>query len=165
MHYAGALVDGTPFDNSYDRGVPISFQLGAGRVIQGWEQGIKDMCVGEKRRLLIPSELGYGKRGVGPIPANSDLCMYLISEPDLRSKDLGWTEIWEQCEKPVVEKMDPELPNFGGAKRTTKQTKSPIFSHFWKSSPIVYQFFWFVLLTSVFDVELVDIHGTPRDEL
>lgn len=76
VHYEGFLTDGTPFDSSYDRGTPITFQLGAGRVIQGWEQGIKDMCIGEKRKLTIPSSLGYGSRGVGPIPANSDLCMY-----------------------------------------------------------------------------------------
>ncbi|CAN3353788.1 peptidyl-prolyl cis-trans isomerase Fpr2p [Diutina catenulata] len=73
VHYAGRLEDGTQFDASYDRGQPISFVLGEGRVIQGWEQGIQGMCVGEKRKLTIPPHLGYGSAGVGPIPANSVL--------------------------------------------------------------------------------------------
>lgn len=73
VHYAGYLSDGTKFDSSYDRGTPLTFQLGAGRVIKGWEQGILGMCPGEKRKLTIPPELGYGSRGVGPIPANAEL--------------------------------------------------------------------------------------------
>lgn len=73
VHYRGTLEDGTEFDASYNRGQPISFPLGGGRVIQGWDQGLLDMCVGEKRTLTIPPELGYGSRGVGPIPANSVL--------------------------------------------------------------------------------------------
>lgn len=67
------MTDGTKFDSSYDRNSPLSFTLGQGRVIQGWEQGLLDMCIGEKRKLTIPPELGYGARGVGPIPANSEL--------------------------------------------------------------------------------------------
>ncbi|OKL64596.1 FK506-binding protein 2 [Talaromyces atroroseus] len=74
MHYRGTLADsGKQFDASYDRGTPLSFTLGAGRVIKGWDQGLLDMCVGEKRTLTIPPELGYGNRGVGPIPAGSTL--------------------------------------------------------------------------------------------
>ncbi|OVF04500.1 putative Tacrolimus-binding protein [Clavispora lusitaniae] len=73
VHYSGYLTDGTQFDSSYNRGSPISFTLGSGQVIQGWEQGIHNMCVGEKRKLTIPPSLGYGNRNVGPIPANSEL--------------------------------------------------------------------------------------------
>ncbi|KAI1264874.1 hypothetical protein F5Y18DRAFT_417437 [Xylariaceae sp. FL1019] len=74
MHYRGTLqADGKQFDASYDRGTPFSFQLGAGRVIKGWDQGLLDMCIGEKRTLTIPPELGYGNRGMGPIPAGSTL--------------------------------------------------------------------------------------------
>ncbi|OBA18029.1 FK506-binding protein 2 precursor [Metschnikowia bicuspidata var. bicuspidata NRRL YB-4993] len=71
--YTGKLADGTVFDTTDSRGRPIVFKLGTGRVIKGWDQGILDMCVGEQRTLYIPSELGYGLRNVGPIPANSDL--------------------------------------------------------------------------------------------
>jgi len=74
MHYRGTLAsNGNEFDASYNRGTPLSFQLGAGRVIKGWDEGLLDMCVGEKRKLTIPPELGYGNRGVGPIPAGATL--------------------------------------------------------------------------------------------
>ncbi|KAL9620234.1 MAG: hypothetical protein Q9160_005243 [Pyrenula sp. 1 TL-2023] len=74
MHYRGTLQEsGTQFDASYDRGTPLEFELGAGRVIKGWDEGLLDMCVGEKRKLTIPPELGYGQRPVGPIPAGSTL--------------------------------------------------------------------------------------------
>ncbi|KAI1436828.1 hypothetical protein GGR50DRAFT_648519 [Xylaria sp. CBS 124048] len=74
VHYRGTLAaNGQQFDASYDRGTPFSFPLGGGRVIRGWEEGLLDMCVGEKRTLTIPPELGYGNRGMGPIPAGSTL--------------------------------------------------------------------------------------------
>ncbi|KAK2033979.1 FKBP-type peptidyl-prolyl cis-trans isomerase [Colletotrichum zoysiae] len=74
MHYRGTLQsDGSQFDASYDRGTPFSFKIGSGQVIKGWEQGLLDMCIGEKRTLTIPPELGYGSRGMGPIPASSTL--------------------------------------------------------------------------------------------
>jgi FKBP-type peptidyl-prolyl cis-trans isomerase len=75
VHYTGKLAeDGTVFDSSINRGQPIAFELGVGRVIQGWDQGVLGMCIGEKRKLSIPSELGYGSRGAGgAIPPNADL--------------------------------------------------------------------------------------------
>lgn len=73
VHYTGTLLNGTKFDSSLDKGEPFSFVLGAGRVIQGWEQGILGMQVGEKRKLTIPPSLAYGANAVGPIPANSTL--------------------------------------------------------------------------------------------
>ena len=104
VHYRGTLAaDGSQFDASYDRGQPLNFELGAGRVIKGyvhtiqsdikspntgkgefkicwlttvcyrWDDGLLDMCIGEKRKLTIPPELGYGQRAMGPIPAGSTL--------------------------------------------------------------------------------------------
>jgi FKBP-type peptidyl-prolyl cis-trans isomerase len=74
VQYTGTLTDGTKFDSSLDRGQPFEFVLGQGQVIAGWEQGILGMKVGEKRKLTIPSELGYGLSGYGGvIPPNATL--------------------------------------------------------------------------------------------
>lgn len=73
VNYVGNLTDGTKFDSSYDHGTPFSFNLGAGEVIPGWDQGVAGMKVGGKRKLTIPPSLGYGAQGAGPIPANSTL--------------------------------------------------------------------------------------------
>lgn len=72
VHYAGRLVNGTEFDNSFKRGEPIEFPVGTGRVIPGWDEGIMLLKEGEKATLLIPSELAYGARGAGGvIPPNA----------------------------------------------------------------------------------------------
>jgi FKBP-type peptidyl-prolyl cis-trans isomerase FkpA len=81
VHYTGWLYDdtatdkhGTKFDSSRDHGTPFNFQLGAGRVIEGWDQGVAGMRVGGKRTLLIPAALGYGAEGAGgDIPPNASL--------------------------------------------------------------------------------------------
>lgn len=74
VHYTGWLENGTKFDSSVDRGQPFSFPLGAGRVIKGWDEGVQGMKVGGKRKLTIPSDLGYGARGAGGvIPPNATL--------------------------------------------------------------------------------------------
>tara|TARA_B100001250_G_scaffold412526_1_gene443969 strand:- start:1042 stop:2121 length:1080 start_codon:yes stop_codon:yes gene_type:complete len=73
VHYSGYLLDGTKFDSSYDRGEPITFPLGQGRVIKGWDEGIGLLKTGGKAKLIIPPDLAYGNRAIGPIPANSIL--------------------------------------------------------------------------------------------
>jgi peptidylprolyl isomerase len=73
VHYTGWLTNGTKFDSSRDRGQPFEFPVGAGRVIKGWDEGVATMNLGGKRRLIVPADLGYGSRGIGPIPPNSTL--------------------------------------------------------------------------------------------
>jgi peptidylprolyl isomerase len=75
VHYTGTLTNGVKFDSSRDRGEPISFKLGQGRVIKGWDQGLAQLHVGDQAILVIPPQLAYGERGAGEglIPANATL--------------------------------------------------------------------------------------------
>ena len=86
VHYKGMLSDGDVFDESRSHDNPLSFEIGAGQVISGWEQGVSGMKVGEVRKLTIPPELGYGARGVGDaIPPNATLVFEIelldVNEP------------------------------------------------------------------------------------
>eukprot|EP00455_Lapot_gusevi_P047956 TRINITY_DN6573_c0_g2_i1.p1 TRINITY_DN6573_c0_g2~~TRINITY_DN6573_c0_g2_i1.p1 ORF type:complete len:134 (+),score=35.78 TRINITY_DN6573_c0_g2_i1:63-464(+) len=75
MHYTGRLIsNGQKFDSSVDRGRPFEFVIGVGQVIQGWDEGVSQMSLGEKAVLKIPSRMGYGSNGAGNvIPPNADL--------------------------------------------------------------------------------------------
>lgn len=73
VHYTGTFENGTKFDSSWDRGQPIPFPIGVGRVIKGWDEGLMTMRVGGKRKLIVPPDLGYGARGRPGIPPNATL--------------------------------------------------------------------------------------------
>ncbi|MEA2639574.1 MAG: hypothetical protein QOF51_968 [Chloroflexota bacterium] len=74
VNYTGWLTDGTKFDSSVDRNQPFTFTLGTGGVIKAWDEGVAQMRIGEKRRLIVPPQLGYGARGSPPvIPPNATL--------------------------------------------------------------------------------------------
>ena len=73
MHYVGTLEDGTEFDSNTGEDTPFEFTVGAGMVIQGWEDGIPGMKVGGKRNLTIPAHLGYGEMGSGSIPGGATI--------------------------------------------------------------------------------------------
>ncbi|TGZ79057.1 hypothetical protein EX30DRAFT_342721 [Ascodesmis nigricans] len=91
VHYRGSLEsNGEEFDASYNRGTPLSFTVGKGHVIKGWDQGLLDMCIGEKRKLVIPPELGYGSAGAGGvIPGGATL----IFETELMAINGGRDEL------------------------------------------------------------------------
>jgi len=84
-HYVGvAFSTGEEFDSSWNRGDPLAFPLGAGRVIKGWDQGLVGMKVGGRRRLVIPPDLGYGDRGAGAAIAPGETLIFVVDHVDVK---------------------------------------------------------------------------------
>ncbi len=85
VHYAGvAWSTGEEFDASWNRGDTFDFRLGAGQVISGWDQGVAGMKVGGRRRLTIPSELGYGSRGAGGVIKGGETLVFVVDLINIR---------------------------------------------------------------------------------
>jgi peptidylprolyl isomerase len=85
VHYTGTLTDGTKFDSSRDRGEPIEFPLGQGRVIKGWDEGIAKMRVGDQAILVIPPSIGYGSRGAGGVIPPDATLIFIVELVDVKS--------------------------------------------------------------------------------
>jgi peptidylprolyl isomerase len=85
VHYVGvAHSSGEEFDASYNRGEPLSFRLGTGQVISGWDQGVAGMKVGGRRKLVIPPHLGYGDRGAGGVIKPGETLIFVVDLVDVR---------------------------------------------------------------------------------
>jgi len=85
VHYVGvAHSTGEEFDASYNRGEPLSFRLGVGQVIAGWDQGVTGMKVGGRRKLVIPPHLGYGDRGAGGVIKHGETLIFVVDLVDVR---------------------------------------------------------------------------------
>ncbi|MFC9699079.1 FKBP-type peptidyl-prolyl cis-trans isomerase [Streptomyces sp. NPDC056943] len=91
VHYVGVTFEtGKEFDASWDRGEPFKFAVGGGRVIKGWDRGVRGMRVGGRREIVVPPRLGYGKQSPSPlIPANSTL-VFVVDLIDAYSSTAGW---------------------------------------------------------------------------
>ncbi|MFF8647830.1 FKBP-type peptidyl-prolyl cis-trans isomerase [Streptomyces griseoluteus] len=93
VHYVGVtFASGKEFDASWDRGEPFKFALGGGKVIKGWDRGIKGMRVGGRREIIVPPRLGYGNQSPTPsIPAGSTL-VFVVDLLDVYSRTTGWSK-------------------------------------------------------------------------
>ena len=136
VHYIGKLEDGKKFDSSYDRGEPLSFQIGMRQVIEGWELGLMGMKVGGKRTLIIPPNLAYGEQGAGDlIPSNATLIFDVeiinIQAPGytlVMTKDI--TELQKQNYKFIDIRTKKERDNTGTIPGSLEITAFDIYGKF-----------------------------------
>ena len=84
IHYTGMLTNGVKFDSSRDRGEPLSFELGAGRVIKGWDEGVAKLRIGDHAILVIPSNLAYGSRGAGGVIPPDSTLIFVVEVVDVK---------------------------------------------------------------------------------
>lgn len=84
IHYTGMLTNGVKFDSSRDRGEPLSFPLGAGRVIKGWDEGVAKLRIGDHAILVIPSNLAYGSRGAGDVIPPDSTLIFVVEVVDVK---------------------------------------------------------------------------------
>lgn len=128
VDYTGFLPNGTKFDSSISRGIPFAFQLGAGKVISGWDQGVTGMQPGAERILDIPSSLAYGSQSVGSIPANStlvfDVKLLNVFDP------VAALVQWEAARGQKILSSDAAALIFGGSYSTNNAVYSPLPQHF-----------------------------------
>lgn len=83
VHYRGMLLDGTPFDASYDRGEPLTFNVGEGKVIPGWDEGLQQLREGSKATFYIPSPLAYGPQAMGPVIKANSILIFEVDVVDV----------------------------------------------------------------------------------
>jgi peptidylprolyl isomerase len=89
VHYTGTLTDGVKFDSSRDRNQPFAFKLGAGQVIKGWDEGIARLRVGDQAILVIPSQLGYGKKGAGGVIPPDATLIFIVELVDVKATSMA----------------------------------------------------------------------------
>jgi len=121
LHYTGKFEDGKVFDSSVDRDEPFSFQLGAGRVIKGWDEGVALLHVGDKATFVIPPEMGYGSTARGPIPANSTLIfdvelLSIVPTPKIEEYEVTGLELFTTdsgLQYYIIDPSSGDSPNQG----------------------------------------------------
>ena len=92
VHYVGVTFEsGREFDASWDRGEPFKFALGGGRVIKGWDRGVKGMRVGGRREIIVPPRLGYGKQSPSPLIPPGSTLVFVVDLLDSYSGTAGWS--------------------------------------------------------------------------
>jgi peptidylprolyl isomerase len=129
IHYTGYLLDGTKFDSSVDRGVPIDIAYGQHQVIPGWDTGFDGMRVGGKRRLFIPYQLAYGANGKPPIPPKAELIfdVELVSQSDAKPAPKAPPAPTGASARPATNSIPPDStsPQPAQPKPATQPATSP----------------------------------------
>ncbi|MFE1949453.1 FKBP-type peptidyl-prolyl cis-trans isomerase [Streptomyces sp. NPDC059524] len=93
VHYVGVtFATGKEFDASWDRGEPFKFALGSGRVIKGWDRGVKGMRLGGRREIIVPPRLGYGKQSPSPLIPPGSTLVFVVDLVDVYSGTAGWSK-------------------------------------------------------------------------